>query len=63
MIEIVMTGTCYDCPCADLELDKLEFRSFDGGSDDREWTIRCIHEDACERMENLGKDLHEDDLK
>lgn len=58
MIEIVMTGTCYDCPYADLELDKMEFENFEGMSENV-WTIQCIHEGACERMKRISDDPHQ----
>ena len=50
MIEIKMTGKCKDCECADLEVQRLDILSFVVDGDEKLWSIRCIHEDACERM-------------
>lgn len=49
VVEIKMTGKCKDCKCADLELQKIVVQDFASG-DENIWEIRCIHEDACERM-------------
>lgn len=47
MIELVFTGMCEDCECADLELDSLEH--CDGTM---WWTVRCRHAVACDKMED-----------
>lgn len=47
MIEIKMTGMCEDCERADLEVDYLPF-----DDDKKMWTIRCIHDNACDQMES-----------
>ena len=47
MIEIKMTGMCDDCERADLEVDYLLF-----DDEKKMWTIRCIHENACDQMES-----------
>ena len=41
---------CKDCKHADLELDCLEYTRFDGVV--KEWTVRCIHVNACDAMED-----------
>lgn len=50
MIDINFTGMCENCKCADLVLDCLEYSSFDGFA--KEWTVRCIHANACDTMED-----------
>lgn len=54
MIELMFTGKCNGCKCADLELDYFTIESFDD-PDGKEWTVRCIHEDACARGFYLGR--------
>ena len=54
MIEIKMTGKCNDCKCADLEVQKMVIQDFMLGDENR-WAIRCIHEDACERMKQAER--------
>lgn len=49
MILLKMEGKCKDCKCADLELQKMVVQGF-ASDDENIWEIRCIHEDACERM-------------
>lgn len=48
MIEIKMSGLCEDCNKADLRIDCTEFSS--GLETMKYWEIRCVHEEACERM-------------
>lgn len=45
MISIEMTGMCDGCFYADLELQSVE--TYIGV---KLWTIKCIHQDACEEM-------------
>lgn len=45
MIDIVMSGICEGCKCADLEL-----RSLNVGFETR-WMLKCKHEYACNAME------------
>lgn len=47
MIELVFTGMCEDCECADLELDSAEY-----GDGTMWWTVRCRHAVACDKMED-----------
>ena len=61
MIKLTYTGMCEDCEHADLVLDCLEYQSFDLKGNRKEWTVRCIHVDACDAMkdkmiEKLRKD-------
>ena len=49
MIDINMTGMCKNCKCADLELESLEYEY--SGERIKEWTVRCIHDHACDAME------------
>ena len=53
MIDLVMTGKCKDCPVADLEIEDQE--TYLGSS----WTVKCIHEDACDRVEQMKEDNHD----
>ena len=48
MIEIKMSGLCEDCEKADLTLDCMEFSNL--YETKKEWYIKCIHNEACERM-------------
>ena len=48
MIKLELTGKCKDCAEAELEL--LDLETFGGGAD---WRVRCIHEGACERIEQM----------
>ena len=50
MITLEFTGRCEECECADLELECLEFCSFD--KSEKEWSVRCKHADACDAMES-----------
>ena len=50
MIDINFTGMCENCKCADLELESLEYEYC--GERRKEWTVRCIHVDACDAMED-----------
>ena len=47
MIELIYTGKCKDCGNADLVID-----SYETGLGETHHTVRCIHNDACERMED-----------
>lgn len=47
MISIVMDGMCSGCKYADLELDGVYLSC----SGTKEWSVRCIHRDACDNME------------
>ena len=49
MIHLEYTGKCENCDCADLKLEYTEYADFFNRG---EWSVRCIHEDACERMED-----------
>ena len=51
MIDINYTGMCENCKCADLELDCIEYVNAQGGRR-KEWTVRCIHDHACDAMED-----------
>lgn len=46
-IEIVKDGYCRRCTCCELEL--LDMREFDPTLN----LVRCIHEEACDRMRKL----------
>ena len=48
MINIEMTGICEGCDKADLEIECLETESFAGRQ--MNWGIRCLHQEACERI-------------
>ena len=50
MINLEFTGMCEECECADLELECLEFGSFDKTK--KEWAVRCKHSDACDAMKD-----------
>jgi len=50
MIDINFTGMCKNCKCADLVLESLEYAY--GGERRKEWTVRCIHADACDAIED-----------
>ena len=58
MIDINFTGMCENCKCADLVLDCLEYTGFDGVAKD--WTVRCIHVDACDAMEERVTEKYAD---
>ena len=51
-IELYFTEKCKNCTCADLEIETLVRETFNGDTV-KEHYIRCIHEDACYRIENL----------
>lgn len=51
MIELNFKGMCEDCKCADLEVYSIGVETI-GGSEYKRWCVRCIHEDACYRMED-----------
>ena len=53
MIEIKMSGLCEECDKADLTLDCIELSNL--YETKKEWTIKCIHDGACERMFNQIK--------
>ena len=60
MIELNFKGMCKDCKCADLEVDNIYVETI-GGSKYKTWSVRCIHEDACHRIddvtiENMGNE-------
>lgn len=48
MIHIAKTGICHGCEKADLELESFETENFNGV--EKHWSIRCIHQQACERI-------------
>lgn len=48
MIEIQMSGLCEDCDKADLSLDCVDLSNLYGMK--KEWSIKCIHSEACERI-------------
>lgn len=50
MIEIKMSGYCEGCDKADLTLDCIELSDF--YETKKKWYIKCIHNEACERMFN-----------
>lgn len=58
MIDINFTGMCKDCKHADLVLDCREYQGFDG--DIKYWTVRCIHADACDAMEERVTEKYAD---
>lgn len=45
MVDLIFTGKCDGCECAELELEETDM--FYGSK----WEVHCTHEDACERME------------
>ena len=47
---------CVGCPNMNLELQNLDFLSFT--SDEKFYNVRCIHEDACERVRSLAENVH-----
>lgn len=47
MIQLLFEGICKDCDSADLVID-----SYETGLGEKYHTVRCIHNDACERMED-----------
>lgn len=47
MIKIVFEGKCENCLAVDLEIDRVE-NYFTG---EKYWTVKCIHESACARMQ------------
>ena len=49
MIKIEMTGICKDCPCAELQLERMDVEQFNA-YDTVYWDIHCEHEEACERV-------------
>ena len=51
MIKIVFDGICKDCPVCDL------FLTSQNGEEG--YDIHCVHEDACERIENTLKDEYD----
>lgn len=58
MIRIEYTGKCKNCKCAELELEEVvtDFGYMDGEVQ-KEYEIRCIHEDACENIvERMTRD-------
>ena len=57
MIKLVFSGPCKDCPYSDLEIDHLDIGSYGSCTfRKRDWTVKCIHEDACDRMEQIVKE-------
>ena len=48
MIRIETDGMCAGCLYADLELD---FEEMCNGK--KIWSVRCLHQDACEHMETV----------
>ena len=52
MIELNFTGKCKDCECADLKLENISLVSYLGLGVKKQWEVRCIHNDACERMKH-----------
>lgn len=57
MINLTYTGMCENCEHADLKLDCLEYQSFEGIR--KEWTVRCIHDHACDAMEDRMVEKYE----
>ena len=53
MIGLVFTDECEGCCVADLELESFDLMGL------KKWSIRCIHEDACDRMKRM--EAREDD--
>jgi len=45
LIKLEFEGKCKGCPVSELEVDSYE--SFDYGN---HWVVRCIHQEACDRM-------------
>lgn len=45
--EIIASGMCKDCPCADLEIHK-----FMANNVAYRWVIQCTHHNACVRTKN-----------
>jgi len=52
MIELNFKGMCEDCKCADLEVNSIYAETI-GGSKNKIWRVRCIHEEACNRIEDI----------
>ena len=51
MIHLEYTGKCENCDCSDLKLECTEYADFVKRG--KEWSVRCIHEDSCDRMEDI----------
>lgn len=60
MIGLIFTGKCKDCDSADLFID-----CFETGLGETHHTVRCIHNDACERMEDrtIARMLKREEMK
>ena len=52
MIELNFKGMCEDCKCADLEVHSIYAETIGESKYKKTWYVRCIHEDACYRMED-----------
>ena len=50
MVELIFTGMCKGCDCADLELTYFDTATIGCGYE-RKWSVECRHVAACERME------------
>ena len=50
MIKIEYTGMCKYCTCSDLELDYYVEERYQASK--KYWSVKCIHADACSRMED-----------
>lgn len=65
MIELNFTGMCKDCKTPDLELDYLEIEHFADADNvlDREYSVTCKHEHACQKWnEVINKNKGGDDI-
>ena len=53
MIELNFKGMCEDCKYADLEINSIYTETIGGSKYKKTWCVRCIHEDACYRIEDI----------
>lgn len=59
MIRLEFTDKCKGCYYAKLELIECGMETMHSGK--TLWSVRCIHEDACKRMEKYKGDGDKDD--
>ena len=52
MIELNFKGMCEDCKYADLNVHSIYTETIGESKYKKTWYVRCIHEDACYRMED-----------
>ena len=61
MIELNFKGMCEDCKYADLKVYSIYAETIGESKNNKTWHVRCIHEDACHRIddvtiENMGNE-------